>query len=296
MTRCGLDHELFVYGDDSTFSTRLVGLLTSAIEAGDRAVSVVTPRHRELLQDTLGPAREQVLFVDGAMHYTRPLAALAGYDRDMRTLLANGSRSLSVYGEFPFDFEQEEPWRRWVAYDSILNRAFAHHPLKLTCGYDERVVPAAVMRDVRRAHPGEQFVDAPQLVAELRREPEPLPDLRELEPTQDARTLRRLLLGELRAAGVADPAAADFVAAAAEILANASRHAGGLLRLRVGRVGERFACELSDGGTGLDDPLAGYLPPKPGDRSGGGLWVARQLTDELELLSSDDGLTVRLWA
>jgi hypothetical protein len=47
---------------------------------------------------------------------------------------------------------------------------------------------------------------------------------------------------------------------------------------------------------GIDDPLAGFLPPRPGHADGAGLWVARQLTRQLELVSSAQGTTVRLWA
>jgi hypothetical protein len=64
---------------------------------------------------------------------------------------------------------------------------------------------------------------------------------------------------------------------------------------RIGRVGERFVCEIADAGEGFHDPFAGYLPPVLQARDGAGLWVARQLTSQLELHSEPDGLTVRLW-
>jgi hypothetical protein len=62
-----------------------------------------------------------------------------------------------------------------------------------------------------------------------------------------------------------------------------------------GPVGDRFVCEISDNGRGHDDPLAGYLPPRPEATDGAGLWVARQLTSSLNPISSAEGLTVRLW-
>jgi hypothetical protein len=36
-------------------------------------------------------------------------------------------------------------------------------------------------------------------------------------------------------------------------------------------------------------PLAGFLPPRPGHAKGAGLWVARQLTRQLELVPSPQG-------
>jgi hypothetical protein len=59
--------------------------------------------------------------------------------------------------------------------------------------------------------------------------------------------------------------------------------------------GERFVCEISDHGRGLDDRVAGYLPPGSDDARGAGLWVARQMAGRLDMLSSDRGLTMRLW-
>jgi hypothetical protein len=55
-------------------------------------------------------------------------------------------------------------------------------------------------------------------------------------------------------------------------------------------------CEVSDHGPGIEDPLTGYLPPRPGHADGAGVWVARQLTHRLDFLPSPEGLTVRLWA
>jgi anti-sigma regulatory factor (Ser/Thr protein kinase) len=57
----------------------------------------------------------------------------------------------------------------------------------------------------------------------------------------------------------------------------------------------RFVCEVTDGGPGLDDPFAGYLPRNSRGDRGAGLWVARQLTWRVDLLTSSHGLTVRLW-
>ena len=79
------------------------------------------------------------------------------------------------------------------------------------------------------------------------------------------------------------------------MISNAELYGNGVRGLRVGRVGERYVCEISDRGSGFDDPLAGYLPPSPLVTQGTGLWVARQLTSQLDLFSTPDGLTVRLW-
>jgi anti-sigma regulatory factor (Ser/Thr protein kinase) len=112
----------------------------------------------------------------------------------------------------------------------------------------------------------------------------------------DAHALRARLLAEMAAAGVPEVDAAKMLMAVVEVLTNAHRHGDGVRAIRIGRVGERFVCEISDHGPGLHDPLAGYLPPHPGHARGAGLWVARQMTRRLEMTSSERGLTTRLWA
>jgi anti-sigma regulatory factor (Ser/Thr protein kinase) len=121
------------------------------------------------------------------------------------------------------------------------------------------------------------------------------PGLKPMPADTDARALRVRLLTEMAAAEVPDADAFNMLSALGEVLANAHRHGSGARALRIGRVGERFVCEVSDHGAGLDDPLVGYLPPRPGNGGGAGLWVARQMTRRLEMTSSSRGLTTRLW-
>ena len=54
--------------------------------------------------------------------------------------------------------------------------------------------------------------------------------------------------------------------------------------LRAGLVDGWFVCEIEDRGPGLDDALAGYIPPTPGQRGGEGLWIARRIVQRLELI------------
>jgi anti-sigma regulatory factor (Ser/Thr protein kinase) len=63
--------------------------------------------------------------------------------------------------------------------------------------------------------------------------------------------------------------------------------------VRVGRAEGRFVCEIVDRGAGFDDPTAGYLAPREG--VGRGLWVARQLTWDIEFIHSSKGFTARIW-
>jgi anti-sigma regulatory factor (Ser/Thr protein kinase) len=87
----------------------------------------------------------------------------------------------------------------------------------------------------------------------------------------------------------------DMLVAANEVFENARRHGGGVSRVRAGLVDGWFVCEIEDHGPGFDDPLAGYLPPRPDRAGGSGLWAARRLVRRLELMHHAPGLAVRLW-
>jgi anti-sigma regulatory factor (Ser/Thr protein kinase) len=200
-----------------------------------------------------------------------------------------GAPRVRAIGEVAFGTTPEE-WAEWTAYEAILNRALARHPAWVVCPYDARVLPDRVVQDAAHTHAGEHDE---ALLRALMTELEPLPELRTVPLGEDARGFREQLARELVAARVPDAQARDLIVAAGEVLANACRHGGGPRTLRAGRAKGRFVCELSDGGPGLDDPYAGYLPPDVG--GGAGLWVARQLVWRLELSSGPDGLIARLW-
>jgi anti-sigma regulatory factor (Ser/Thr protein kinase) len=85
----------------------------------------------------------------------------------------------------------------------------------------------------------------------------------------------------------------ELVLAVTELAGNTVRHAGGGGRLAIWITPEGIVCEVTDRGGGVQDPLAGFVPPKP-SASGMGLWIARQLSDSFAIGSNDQGTTVRI--
>jgi anti-sigma regulatory factor (Ser/Thr protein kinase) len=302
-------HELFAYDADAALAEFAAPFLDEGLDQGEALIAVYVAHKQALLRDGLGSGPGGVTFVDADEVYTRPEAAVREHDATIRQRLRDGAPSVRVMGELPV-WETREQWDSWLLYDALLNRVFAHFPLRVVCTYDERVTPEAVMRASRVAHPrihgdglgdghghhNPHHQDPVEMVRSLTPEPQPLPGLRAVPAGEDALGFRRHLAGEMSAAGVPADAAGELLLAAAEIYDNAVRHGDGSPALRVGRVGDRFVCELADRGSGLDDPMAGYLPPRQGTTDGAGLWVARQLTSRLELLPTPGGgLTARLW-
>lgn len=295
-------HDLLVHDGEAEFEAHVVPFLRAGIEAGDMVLAVAGSAQRELLADALGPERDAMLFVANDTVYTRPEAALASYDRTLRSLSHGGADTVRALAVMPV-CETVADWRRWIAYEAIVNRALAHHPAWVVCAYDSQVVDSGVVEDLRATHPHlggcacQEYRDPAEVVRERAGEPDraPLPDLRNLPLPIDAPAFRAQLAAEMASAGVGAERACEMLLAASEVYGNAGRHGCGLRAARTGLVDDRFVCELSDHGPGIDDPLTGYLPPREGATGGFGMWVARQATERMDLLTTPDGLTVRLW-
>jgi anti-sigma regulatory factor (Ser/Thr protein kinase) len=299
-----LTHGIFIYDDDDTMLQKMAPFLESGLERGEAAVVVVARRKWELLADALGPAGKKVSHIDCGAFYTRPEDALAGYDLVMRQLLRDGASAVRAFAELP-RCEAEEEWSSWIAYEAIVNRALEHHPFWVMCGYDRRELPEALIEGGLQTHQhvladgwerNAHYRIPERVVAYHAPPPTPLRELRALPVEDGPRAFRERLSAELSKSGVPEYEAGDIVVAAGEVLANAQLHGGERVSVGVGCLGDQFVCEISDDGPGIDDPLAGYVPPRLGTSDGAGLWVARQLTRRLELVPTPGRFSVRLWA
>jgi serine/threonine-protein kinase RsbW len=105
--------------------------------------------------------------------------------------------------------------------------------------------------------------------------------------------VRRRVLQAARRAGLGDDQASRFTLAVNEIVINAVTHGGGAVAVAVHTGPSSVAVEVSDQGSGIPDTVARELPPT--DAIGGrGIWLARQLCDELIIDNRDEGAVVRL--
>ena len=299
-----LRHDAFIYDSDETFVAQMGAHLQAGLRAGAHAVAVTTQHNLGLLRESLDADAGNILCIDREAWYQHPARVLAGFHRVTRDAEAAGASSVYAIGEVRFGSTPRE-WDRWTAYEATIDRALADCRLHVICPYDERVLPAAVLAGACTTHehvitdarrPSASYADAAAVVRAHTPVPDPLPQLCRLAPPGSPYDFRALLAAEMAADGVPRAAMRDMLLAATEVFTNARQHGGGATAVSVGRVGTHFVCEIADAGPGLDDPLAGFLPPRPLQHSGAGLWVARQATSAVELLRSDGGgLTVRLW-
>jgi anti-sigma regulatory factor (Ser/Thr protein kinase) len=300
-----MHHDVLVFDDEAELVARYAPVLTAAVEADEAVTAIVFPSHADALREALGSHAEHIPFLEPADVYVRPEHAIAGYDATVRRHVADGVTRVRLLGELPATptgDSDEDRIERWARYDSVLNHAFAHHPISIHCLYDTRVASDGAIQAALLAHPhvvGEangnpRYQEPAARLAALERPIEDMPDLETLPVGERARDLRARLARKMGAAGIEGDRVEAMLLSAGEVLSNATRYGGGLPAVRVGAVGEDFVCEVRDTGPGLDDPLAGWSPPRPGD--GAGLWVARQLTRRLDVAGAPGGGTVvRLW-
>ncbi|MCM0676337.1 ATP-binding protein [Micromonospora phytophila] len=99
------------------------------------------------------------------------------------------------------------------------------------------------------------------------------------------------------AAGLSGQRLDDFVLAVNELITNAVRHGGGRGWLRMWRQSGQLVCEVSDHGQGISAQRLGDRSRPAADTAGGwGLWLARELSDSMDVGTSAAGTTVRISA
>jgi anti-sigma regulatory factor (Ser/Thr protein kinase) len=296
----GLRHDALVYGSLEEYVTTAVAFLREGLQDGQGAVVAHTRSGVALMREALGDDAASVSFVDVGSAYTRPAHTLAAYHGVYAEQLRR-TPSLRAVADVQFGPDPGE-WDRWTAYEAVFNASFAHLPAWVLCTYDGSALPDEIRDAVWRTHPtvvtdegpraSDRYEDPDRLLRRVAATPVPFRRLRSIGFGHDAETFRERLAHELALAGVPDARSFDMLLAATEVAANAVRHGGGVTDVRVGRAGGRFACEIVDPGPGFDDPAAGYLAPRDG--SGSGLWIARQLTWQIDFFHAPDGFTARI--
>ncbi|MGK5674173.1 ATP-binding protein [Micromonospora sp. URMC 106] len=107
--------------------------------------------------------------------------------------------------------------------------------------------------------------------------------------------LRHSVTSCAHASGLAGQRLDDFVLAVNELITNAVRHGGGRGWLRLSRQAGQLVCEVSDHGRGISaQRLGDRSRPAPDTAGGWGLWLARELSDTMQVDTGAAGTTVRI--
>jgi anti-sigma regulatory factor (Ser/Thr protein kinase) len=102
-----------------------------------------------------------------------------------------------------------------------------------------------------------------------------------------------MVLTQAREAGLPEARVQDLVLAVSEVAANTLRHTRSSGTLAIWHDTDEIVCEIRDSGT-ITNPDQGARKPPPGSSGGHGLWLVRQVCDQVELISDDSGTTIRM--
>jgi len=275
-----------------------VPFAVEGLEQGETVLAITSDTNAELLRERLD--REDVAFLPAASWYDSPGRALAAVHR-----YVDRATSLRVIGEPVWSGLDPLETAEWGRYESVINVSLANVDARLLCGYDSRVVPAAIVDDARRTHPqlmvgrdsepSGRYADPVEYCAAL---DEPFPArpntaVEELTDFLDLATVRGFVALHAPPAGLPPGRLDDLVVAVNEVATNAIRHGGGRGDLRLWSTDRRVVCEVADAGHG-NDTFLGFRRPDPHGEHGHGLWIARQLVDLLEIRTNQPGTTIRL--
>jgi anti-sigma regulatory factor (Ser/Thr protein kinase) len=297
-----------VSGPDELLAVALP-FLDAGLRAGDLVALTCPQETVQLISRELGE-RARAVESDPRMSLlgARAPDALTMCRRYLERAMASGSGRLRVVTEVDFGNDPAD-WREGQRFESVYNRLLGSAPVSAVCLYDRDRLAAAVVASAAQTHPevvhgaawspSPRFQDPGLYVPSLPLPREPLEDAEPIFAVDDARTLAGLRhqLGAVIASLVPDrDQQEDLHLAAAEIAANAFRHGVRPVSARVWADGNRVICVISDRGTSYADPFSGFTPAHGLDLSNGGmgLWLARKLWDHVDVLPTDEGLSVRL--
>jgi anti-sigma regulatory factor (Ser/Thr protein kinase) len=191
-------------------------------------------------------------------------------------------------------------WAQWAAFEAACNRVLEGYPMWNLCLYDVDHLPPDVLQAGRRSHPhligrAEGGYLSPEYLLDTLAAAHPTPfgdePSLEVDGVGSAGQARAVLRRYLEKAGMsAMPAVEDLIGAVSELVTNALTHGQRPVTLRLWPTADYVHCAVADAGQGFDDPLAGYTKA-PLLQPGQGLWLARQLSDELTFHRSDQSFT-----
>ena len=305
----GLRHDAVFFGSDEELVAAVVPFLLDGVSAGEPVGMACSDQASHLLAAEI-PTSARARVFNRQDVYRRPVAATSTWQQFIGDELAAGARRVRVIGEVDFGTEPVE-WGPWADYEAAINLPLTGNPAWHLCLYDTRHLPPEVLEVGQLTHPhllvrttrvpNPRHVDPVEYLRRDHHRPDPLeatpPTLTvdHLHDPAGVAGVRRAVQSAVDRIAPGSASGEDFTIAVNEIVTNAIRHGRPPIRLRLWATPRRSLCTVADNGDGIDDPLAGYGPAHADlSRGGMGLWLARQLCDQVQLSTTAAGFTARL--
>jgi hypothetical protein len=294
-----------MYRTQDAFVSSLLPFVREGVETGE-AVSVGgTPANLDALRSALGTASNEVLFGDIKDRYVKPAQTLGTYLSFIDEKLDEGRPGVRIVGEVVWRDRDMDLQREWIRYETMLNVILADVPVRLMCTYDTERLSSSRIDAARATHPSvtedgalsasDRYVAPERMMVDLT-VGMPVPERHEERrfDTGDVVGPAAFVIDHARRAGLTEDARSNVSAAASEIVMGAAARASGPVLVAAWTDDEDFICQIEDENSTLPHPLAGYGPPSPNAPDDWGLWLARHLSDLLEVGVGSRGPAVRL--
>lgn len=314
----GLDHLAILWNGDRASDALLSSFVSEASGHGD-PVALIARKGSGALDEASreargnGQATPEMFYADHLFSAQNAATVVLALRRLLDNYFTHGAQGVTLVME-PFVGSSVDEQNEWARCEAVMSRAFATTPLTILCVYDERTLPASVIsasvaEQIAHTHPcfltseglrdSETFLQPDQVFNDLT--PQQIP-LEESDPALDlpidrsGGIPRQAVRQAVAAARLPAERVRDLVVAFNEVATNAVVHGDGCARVRVWAEEDVAVCKVSDEGTAFRDPLAGYDPPVASQMTDGGmgLWLSRQLCDEVDIVPGPRGLDVRL--
>lgn len=281
-------------------------LLRGALTRGEDVALVCSDSVSRALCEALDDD-DRLILLPRPEVYQKAVTAVAYYRDFMQDRVDAGSSGVCMVGQVDFGTDSRA-WDEWRRFEALINHALTPFPLRTVCAYST-VLPDPVLATAELTHPylrrdgastaNPAYVDPSELLR--------LPDasvglVPDLEPAatitdvDDLSRFHRQLTTLLDGERIGRSRVQDVILAVHEVAINGLRHGRAPVTVRIWLSPGRVVCTVTDRGRGFDDPFAGYVRGAgevlPEGRFG--LWLARELCDEVVTARTPEGFTARL--
>ena len=232
--------------------------------------------------------------------YQAPTRTLFAYQRRLAEMSAGSD--FWVTGTVPVGRDAAER-AAWARYESAVNEVLGSYAFRALCTYDTQTSPASVIAGARATHPtiggdltrhdNPAYVDPAAFLADpLARVPE-LPSappslVTTVTSVEQLTEVRYLVKATARESSALPMRAVEgFLTAVNEVAANGLVHGAPPVQLTVWADLTTLTCQVADSGPRELDPLTGYHYPEGWGPMG--MWVARQLVDDVFISNRSEG-------
>ena len=291
-----LSHAAFFYRSQPEYAAAIAAFIQAGLAAGEPALVAVPGGKAQVIGDRLDDGPGEVVFTDMTELGRNPARIIP----EVRAFAdKHPGQRVRFVGESAWPGRSVPELCEAARHEALTNLAFAQTPITILCPYDDSGLAGSVLADARCTH---QEPAAAGANRQTWRDNLPPQCDRPLDPPPagaeafaydtDLASVRRLVDGHARRAGLTGDRTVDLVLAVNEIAANTISHTTGGGVLQVWHTPEEIVCQVHDQGE-ISDPLAGRVRHGPDDR-GHGLWLVNQVCDLVETRTGPAGTTVRM--